>query len=155
MVSCSAESDLQSVRESIISISDPWDSTNSEIAKFEPALPQSNPDEEELLAAFPAPQPSKFDMTEAATESHLSPINYSERLHQLLYIEEMSQRAALDGFNALLKVCICTCICSCICVCICIVFVSVFVVVSGPARLEIPPSCLPFKLEHRQIRSTR
>ena len=104
VVACSAESDLQSVRESIISISDPWDATNSEIAKFEPALPQSSPDEEELLSTFPAPQPSKFDMTEAATESHLSPLNYTERLHQLLYIEEMSQRAALDGFNALLKV---------------------------------------------------
>ena len=61
MVSCSAESDLQSVRESIISISDPWDSTNSEIAKFEPALPQSNPDEEELLEKFPAPQVSTLD----------------------------------------------------------------------------------------------
>ena len=58
VVSCSAESDLQSVRESIISISDPWDSTNSEIAKFEPALPQSNPDEEELLEKFRAPQVS-------------------------------------------------------------------------------------------------
>merc|ERR1719397_1206665 len=43
-------------------------------------------------------------MTEAATESHLSPINYSERMHQLLYIEEMSQFQALDGFNALIKV---------------------------------------------------
>ena len=58
VVACSAESDLQSVRESIISISDPWDATNSEIAKFETALPQSSPDEEELLATFPAPQPA-------------------------------------------------------------------------------------------------
>ena len=104
VVACSTESDFQSIKESIISISDPWDSTNSEIVKFEPALPQANPDEEELLAAFPAPQPSKFDMTEAVMETHLSPLNYSARLHQLLNIEEMSQRAALDGFNALLKV---------------------------------------------------
>ena len=53
-------------------------------------------------------------MTEAVTESHLSPLNYSERLHQLLYIEEMSQRAALDGFNALLKVRFCIFIHICI-----------------------------------------
>ena len=103
VVPCSAESDLKSVKESIISISDPWDVDNSDIVKFDPAPPSANPDEEELLTAYPAPQPSKFDMTEAVMETHLSPLNYSERLHQLLFIEEMSQRAALDGFNAQIK----------------------------------------------------
>ena len=103
MFPCSAESDIQSVKETIISISDPWDTNNSDIEKFEPSLPLANADEEELLTAYPAPKPSSFDMTEAVTETHLSPLNYAERLHQLLYIEETSQRAALDGFNALIK----------------------------------------------------
>ena len=104
VVPCSAESDLATVRQSILSTSDPWHLDHADLRRFEPAVPAAHDDEEELAAAYPAPQPSKFDMTEAVMESHLSPLNYTERLHQLLYIEEMSQSAALHGFNALIKV---------------------------------------------------
>lgn len=104
MVPCSAEADLATVRESILSTADPWHLEHADLRRFEPAAAAAHGDEEELTAAYPAPQPSRFDMTEAVMESHLSPLNYTERLHQLLYIEEMSQSAALHGFNALIKV---------------------------------------------------
>ena len=103
-------------------------------------------------------------MTEAVTESHLSPLNYSERLHQLLYIEEMGQRAALDGFNALLKVFISFFLSISVFVSVFFtvfvtvfasVFVSIFVCVSGPACLQIPSHGLPFQLKHSKIRPTR
>jgi len=104
VVPFSHDSDVQSVKESILFISDLWDSTNSDIIRFQPTPPKVHKDEEEMLAKYPMPQPSKFNMSEAVTEQLLTRENYKERMHQLLYIEEMSQFQALDGFNALIKV---------------------------------------------------
>jgi len=104
VVPFSHDSDVQSVKESILFISDLWDSTNSDLVHFEPTPPKVHKDEEELLSKYPAPQPSKFEMSDAVTELRLTRDNYKERMHQLLYIEEMSQFQALDGFNALIKV---------------------------------------------------
>eukprot|EP00090_Calanus_glacialis_P043171 TRINITY_DN7638_c0_g1_i1.p1 TRINITY_DN7638_c0_g1~~TRINITY_DN7638_c0_g1_i1.p1 ORF type:complete len:1395 (-),score=231.54 TRINITY_DN7638_c0_g1_i1:680-4864(-) len=104
VVPFSHDSDVQSVKESILFISDLWDSTNSDLVHFEPTPPKVHQDEKELLSAYPAPQPSKFEMSDAVTGLQLTRDNYKERMHQLLYIEEMSQFQALDGFNALIKV---------------------------------------------------
>jgi len=104
VVPFSHDSEVQSVKESILFISDLWDSTNSDLVRFEPTPPKVHKDEEALLSRYPAPQPSKFEMSNAVTEPQLTRENYKDRMHQLLYIEEMSQFQALDGFNALIKV---------------------------------------------------
>ena len=88
----SADSELQSIKETILQTSDPWDADPSlDIVQFEPPPPKVHDDEDELSSKYPAPQPSKFKMSAAVAEANLTRENYKERLHQLLFIEEMSQ----------------------------------------------------------------
>ena len=87
----SAEDELQSIKESILKTSDPWDAANLDIISFDPPAPKVHKDEEILLSQYPPPQPSKFKMSDGVTQSNLTRENYKERLHQLLFIEEMSQ----------------------------------------------------------------
>ena len=88
----SADSELQSIKETILQTSDPWDADPSlDIVQFEPQPPKVHDDEDELSSKYPAPQPSKFKMSAAVAEANLTRENYKERLHQLLFIEEMSQ----------------------------------------------------------------
>ena len=88
----SADSELQSIKETILQTSDPWDADPSlDIVQFEPPPPKVHDDEDELSSKYPAPQPSKFKMSAAVAEPNLTRENYKERLHQLLFIEEMSQ----------------------------------------------------------------
>ena len=58
---------------------------------FEPSPTKVHQDEDEMLALYPTPQPSKFKMSDAVTESRLTRENYKARLHALLFLEEMSQ----------------------------------------------------------------
>ena len=87
----SDDSDIQSIRNSILKTVDPWDSSNSDIVSFDPPPPKVHRDEEKLLSKYPPPQPSKFQISPVVTQSNLTRENYKERMHQLLSIEEMSQ----------------------------------------------------------------
>ena len=51
------------VQESILSVSEVWDESNSTIIKFDPAPPKVQPDENILLAEYPVPQPTTFLIT--------------------------------------------------------------------------------------------
>jgi len=107
VVPFSADSELQSIKESILQTSDPWDAgagASSDIVSFDPPLAKVHADEDKLLSQYPSPQPSTFKMSDGVTQSNLTRENYKERLHQLLFIEEMSQYQALDGFHAAIEV---------------------------------------------------
>ena len=95
VVPVSTSSELESITESILQTCDPWDSpgqANKEaIQWFEPSPAKVHWDEDEMLSLYPTPQPSKFKMSDAVTQSRLTRENYKARLHALLYIEEMSQ----------------------------------------------------------------
>ena len=95
VVPLSSSSALESITESILQTCDPWDSpgqaAREAIQWFEPSLAKVHWDEDEMLSLYPTPQPSKFKMSDAVTQSRLTRENYKARLHALLYIEEMSQ----------------------------------------------------------------
>ena len=78
-------------QESILKTSDPWDVSSSDIILFDPAPAKVHKDEDNLLSSYPSPLPSTFEMAPCVTEANLTKENYKERLHQLLFIEEMSQ----------------------------------------------------------------
>ena len=88
----SEDSDMQYIKDSILKTVDPWDSSNSDIVSFEPLPAQKvHRNEADLLSKYPAPQPSKFKISPVLAQSNLTRENYRERMHQLLYIEEMDQ----------------------------------------------------------------
>ena len=91
VVPLSSSSALESITESILQTCDPWDSPGQAIHRFEPRPAKVHRDEDEMLSLYPTPQPSKFKMSDAVTQSRLTRENYKARLHALLYIEEMSQ----------------------------------------------------------------
>ena len=78
-------------QESILKTSDLWDVSSSDIILFDPAPAKVHKDEDNLLSSYPSPLPSTFKMAPCVTEANLTKENYKERLHQLLFIEEMSQ----------------------------------------------------------------
>jgi len=90
---------LKSIRETILSTADKWDSTNSDMIKFEPPLNIDNVEDEAILKKYPAPQPSKFKIAESVLQPRLTETNYKQRMHQLLYIEEMAQFSQLAAYN--------------------------------------------------------
>ena len=51
------------IQESILSESEVWDESNSNILKFEPAPPKVQQDEDTLLSQYPIPQPSTINIT--------------------------------------------------------------------------------------------
>ena len=107
VVPLSEETQLQSIKETILQTSDPWDQSNHAVVRFDPAPPKLHPDEDELFSRYPPPQPSKFLMSAQLLEPALTMENYKERLHQLLYIEEMGQYKALECFNVNARLVLC------------------------------------------------
>jgi len=99
----SIEDDLNSAQESILTVANVWEESNSNIIKFEPAPPKVQNDEDALLAKYPIPQPYSLKLTKVVGES-LSLENYRARFHQLLYMEEISQYQEVTGFNAALNI---------------------------------------------------
>jgi hypothetical protein len=87
----------------VVSAAGRWvDGVNAEVVPFvsnayaclPPAhQPKHAPSEHEvaLLQSYPVPQPQHFAITSAVTERQLNALNYKERMHQLLFIEELAR----------------------------------------------------------------
>ena len=100
VVPVSQAASLRSIKETILSTADKWDTDNSEMVKFAPAATGGDSEEDErCLARYPAPQPSSFQITESVLEPRLTEANYRARMHQLLYIEEMAQFNQMAAYN--------------------------------------------------------
>ena len=59
----SAEDDLKSAKETILTSAPVWDESNSVIEKFSPAPAAVQADDQVLLDTYPIPQPDSFQLT--------------------------------------------------------------------------------------------
>ena len=78
-----------------------WDTTNSKIIDFTPPLAKPPVLDELILKKYPAPKPSKFQLTQNVMDSQLTKHNYRGRMHELLFIEEMEQFDHVSQFNVI------------------------------------------------------
>jgi len=97
------EERLREVRSLVVSSAGRWvDGVNATVLHFasdaykclplihQPRHAPSDKDKE-LLLTYPVPQPSEFLFTAAVTDRLISLTNYIERMHQLLFIEELAR----------------------------------------------------------------
>ncbi|XP_065342587.1 probable helicase with zinc finger domain isoform X3 [Cloeon dipterum] len=59
--------------------------------------------EQELLAAYPVPQPSEFLVSHAVMDRQVTALNFTDRMHQLLFIEELARNDLVSHFNVEVK----------------------------------------------------
>ena len=95
------KSELEKFENMLSTSKERWDETNSEIVDLEPPEWQPDPDDRALLDRFPHPQPQTFRPSPEtlSASQQLSRPNYRQRMHDLLYIEEMAQFDQIAEFN--------------------------------------------------------
>lgn len=100
------------IQELTLSTSERWDCENSEIVPFTSlVLPmvgspdtaaQDSKKEKQLLEAYPTPRAETFQLTQSTvTEKKLTKNNYRDRMHELLYVEEMARYEQVKTRNIL------------------------------------------------------
>ncbi|XP_060520243.1 probable helicase with zinc finger domain isoform X2 [Cylas formicarius] len=93
-------------KEITLSISERWTATNSDIVHFRSSLVSSGNDEWEtrLKGMYPCPQAETFVLSHATlAEKKFTRNNYRERMHQLLFIEEMARYDLIAQYNLTTK----------------------------------------------------
>lgn len=99
-------------RDLVLSTAKRWDDTNAIMVPFQPLLtnmvsPTHIADakyERELLDRYPCPNASTFTLTQSTiTERRLTKNNYANRMHELLYVEEMARYEHVARFNLTTK----------------------------------------------------
>ncbi|KAK6630750.1 hypothetical protein RUM44_002919 [Polyplax serrata] len=107
-------------KELTLSTSERWDTENSEIVTFtSPVLPmvgtpataaQDCEKEKQLLQTYPTPRAETFQLTQSTvTEKKLTKNNYRDRMHELLYVEEMARYEQVARYNLTTKLQIANC----------------------------------------------
>lgn len=99
VVSVSDLEKLQQARESMVSFTERWSNEDVMIVPFENKPYPLCDREESLLSCYPAPNSSKFTVSQAVMEPTLTKSNYCSRQHELLCIEEMAQYELLSRYN--------------------------------------------------------
>ena len=105
---------IQEIKKDIVlSAEERWDDTNSEIVEFQtiivPHLQTANQAadqerEKELLTRYPCPRASTFILTQSTiTEKRLTKNNYRNRMHELLYVEEIARYEQIARYNLTTK----------------------------------------------------
>lgn len=101
---------IQEIKKDIVmSTAERWDETNSEIAEFttvpiahmqSAAYTADAERERELLVRYPLPKASTFVLTQSTiTEKRLTRNNYRNRIHELLYVEEIARYEQIARYN--------------------------------------------------------
>lgn len=93
------DSDIEKIneirREITVSMSERWTSNNSDIIQFQSSLVNTSSNEEwekRLRSMYPCPQADTFLLSHATlTERKFTKNNYRERMHELLFVEEMER----------------------------------------------------------------
>ncbi|KFM82919.1 putative helicase with zinc finger, partial [Stegodyphus mimosarum] len=99
VVSLSNMEKLQQAKDTAVSFTERWSSSDVTVVPFE-NRPYSLGDQEEcLLSCYPAPNGAKFTVTQSVLEPVLTKNNYTARQHELLCIEEMAQYELLSRYN--------------------------------------------------------
>ncbi|XP_059471957.1 probable helicase with zinc finger domain isoform X2 [Neocloeon triangulifer] len=106
---------LAEVRSLVVSSAGRWvDGINASVIPFfsdaykclpltqQPRYMPSDSDKK-LLATYPVPQANEFPFTDAVMERAITMTNYIERLHQLLFIEELARYDLVSHFNVEVK----------------------------------------------------
>ena len=76
-----------------------WSPNNCVIKDFQSSV-QTSPEEDKFLyQKYPVPQPNTFRPSKNVIEPNLTKYNYNQRMHELLYIEEMAQFEQISQFN--------------------------------------------------------
>lgn len=110
---------IQEIRKDVVmSTSERWDETNSEIVDFTttiiphmqtPAYAADAEREKDLLLRYPLPKASSFVLTQSTiTEKKLTKNNYRNRIHELLYVEEIARYEQIARYNLQTKLTIAT-----------------------------------------------
>lgn len=102
-LSSNEENQLKVLQETIIQQSERWDKANTTIKDFDPPLDCPAAEDNELYVKYAAPQPSKFKPSKSVIDPHLTKHNYRNRMHELLFIEEMAQFEQVSQFNVITK----------------------------------------------------
>lgn len=76
--------------------SERWTERSRRIVKFSSIVVPTNPSEAEreadLVSAYPTPDPATFVVSSATAHDHKpTKYNYRQRMHDLVYIEEMAR----------------------------------------------------------------
>ncbi|XP_048525324.1 probable helicase with zinc finger domain [Dendroctonus ponderosae] len=94
-------------KEITLSISERWTVHNSDIVYFHSELVSSSTSEDwekKLRSMYPCPQNETFVLSHATmTENKFTRNNYRERMHELLFIEEMSRYDLIANYNLTTK----------------------------------------------------
>ncbi len=98
------EAAAKKFKERLVHQSERWDEKNSTIVDFDPPISRLDDADEALLATYPHPQPQTFLMSKATSESGPpTRQGFRERMHDMLYIEELEQCKALGRFNVVAR----------------------------------------------------
>ena len=91
---------LQKLQDVLVSQTERWSITNcGAIKDFQPPI-LAPPDEDKILyQKYPMPQPATFRPSKSVIDPSLTKFNYKNRMHELLYIEEMAQFEQISQFN--------------------------------------------------------
>ena len=90
---------LQKLQDVLVTQTERWSQANCQIKDFQPPI-QLPPDEDKFLyQKYPMPQPATFRPSKSVIEPSLTKFNYKNRMHELLYIEEMAQFEQISQFN--------------------------------------------------------
>ena len=91
---------LQKLQDVLVSQTERWSITNcGAIKDFQPPI-LAPPDEDKFLyQKYPMPQPATFRPSKSVIDPSLTKFNYKNRMHELLYIEEMAQFEQISQFN--------------------------------------------------------
>lgn len=105
------DSDLDKIneirKEITLSLSERWNAHNSEILPFQSTVVNTNSNEEwekKLRSLYPCPRDDTFVLSQATVhEKKFTKNNYRERMHELLFIEEMARYELIAQYNLTAK----------------------------------------------------
>jgi len=90
-------------QEVVLSSLERWCSDNCEIIPYKPAIFFQSSEEDlererSLLEAYPTPRADSFALTQSTVvEKFVTKNNYRDRMHELLYVEEMARYEQVRG----------------------------------------------------------
>ena len=93
------ELQLKELQDILVKHTERWNQANCVIKDFQPSIQTPNQEDQFLYRNYPMPQPTTFRPSKNVVEPNLTKFNYKDRMHDLLYIEEMAQFEQISQFN--------------------------------------------------------
>ncbi|PIK44601.1 hypothetical protein BSL78_18522 [Apostichopus japonicus] len=90
---------LEEAREKFFSVGDRWDNTMKKVVEFSPKPAFGMEEDEELRCKYRPPRSKEELIPQSVLEKYLMKNNYKTRMHELLYIEELTQFKEMSKYN--------------------------------------------------------